>query len=610
MSESTVTLGLGPDRYRDPDLDPPPSLDPDTYDEPFQFDPVAPSDFRLAVEGASKTGKSNTLAVLLEDLADTALPTLIIERLGILSTLRTVDDNLIVVGARDEPGIDLAVPMESVETVAEMVLDRGLKVILDVSTYAGLDDDGHTEHQAVSRVLKALNDNAQARLRTGNRRKCLVVADEVHYLAPENNAPHIELDEYVRRARGQLVTIATEGGNKGLNFIAAYQRRAYASKGVVSQMDNYVIHRLHRTDRAEAAREIGVDEDEIAALGTGEVFVYGDITRQRLRGPVRVRKRRSPDPREESFELPEPPDDLREILDELGEEVAEVQAEREKRRDRIEQLEERVDSLQEENEELRRQVDVEQRMADAFDRIAEGDYEGQGVPADVAAEFEDLQDRGEELARQNDRLQGEVDRLEDELEARDDHIDALEAELSDLRELEAVVDDVATHARGILRAAGEYDIDADDRVAALQEDLDELREENEELREENRRLREQSDRGGENVDGDDLASLIRHDAVRAAVDVAKRNSDRAEEHFDRVLNVLASADGGPLAVDDIVPLMECVGRTTVNQVLRGLFDAGVLRREKDGRSYQYELDRGFLESRIEVADLQEAYNDS
>ena len=35
----------------------------------FAFDPVEPSDFRLALEGASKTGKSNSLAVFLEDLA-------------------------------------------------------------------------------------------------------------------------------------------------------------------------------------------------------------------------------------------------------------------------------------------------------------------------------------------------------------------------------------------------------------------------------------------------------------------------------------------------------------------------------------------------------------
>jgi len=46
------------------------------------FNPVTTQDFRLSVEGTSGTGKSNTLAVILEDLADVSIPTLIIERVG------------------------------------------------------------------------------------------------------------------------------------------------------------------------------------------------------------------------------------------------------------------------------------------------------------------------------------------------------------------------------------------------------------------------------------------------------------------------------------------------------------------------------------------------
>ena len=41
-----------------------------------QFDPVTIQDFGLSVEGTSGTGKSNTLAVILEDLADVPIPTL------------------------------------------------------------------------------------------------------------------------------------------------------------------------------------------------------------------------------------------------------------------------------------------------------------------------------------------------------------------------------------------------------------------------------------------------------------------------------------------------------------------------------------------------------
>jgi len=58
------------------------------------FDPVATQDFRLSVEGTSGMGKSNTLAVILEDLADVSIPTLIIERLGALSPVRLEDEDI------------------------------------------------------------------------------------------------------------------------------------------------------------------------------------------------------------------------------------------------------------------------------------------------------------------------------------------------------------------------------------------------------------------------------------------------------------------------------------------------------------------------------------
>jgi DNA helicase HerA-like ATPase len=116
-------------------------LQPDVTDDAstvtfggVSFDPVAASDFRLSVEGTSGTGKSNTLAVLLEDLADVAIPTLVVERLGALSPTRLEDESIVVVGARDEAGIDLAVGLEDLDQLGEWVLDRGMKVLAAAAT--------------------------------------------------------------------------------------------------------------------------------------------------------------------------------------------------------------------------------------------------------------------------------------------------------------------------------------------------------------------------------------------------------------------------------------------------------------------------------------------
>jgi len=126
------------------------------------FDPVAIQDVRLSIEGTSNTGKSNTLAVILEDLADVAIPTLIIERLGALTPTRLVDDNIVVVGARDEDGVDLAVALDDLDKLGSWVLDRGMKILLDISTYADYEDEKSRVHLAAAKALRSLNDHAHA----------------------------------------------------------------------------------------------------------------------------------------------------------------------------------------------------------------------------------------------------------------------------------------------------------------------------------------------------------------------------------------------------------------------------------------------------------------
>jgi len=166
------------------------------------FDPTAGTDFRLSVEGTSGVGKSNTLRVILEDLADVNIPTLVVERLGAITPVRTEDENIVVVGGRDEEGIDLTVPLESLDLIGELVLDRGMKVLLDVSTYADYEEEKSRVHLATAKAVRALNDRAHEKYRSGDRTPALLLIDEAHWLAPKNSAPNPDIDEWVKRARG------------------------------------------------------------------------------------------------------------------------------------------------------------------------------------------------------------------------------------------------------------------------------------------------------------------------------------------------------------------------------------------------------------------------
>ena len=431
------------------------------------FDPVQTQDFRLSVEGTSGVGKSNTLAVILEELADVSIPTLIIERLGALSPVRLEDEDIVVVGAREEEGVDLAVGLEDLDQLGSWILDRGMKILLDVSTYADYEQDGSRIHEAAARAVRSLNDRAHEKYRSGDRTKSLLVVDEVHYLAPKNSAPEPELDEHVKRCRGQLIKVATEGGNKGISVVSGYQRRAFLHNGVIQLCDDYIAHKPGDEDVARTADALRCSEDELANLQTGEILARGEsITDSDLVGPTKVRKRRSPDPREESFELPETPEQLSDILEDIQEEVEAERERRTEREDELERLREENERLREEKGELEEELANVDKISDAMERLVGsgngGVDAGAGAAAEVGEGVQELQGRVDELKQERDRLQEELgdvqterDDLAEENEALQERVADLEADVQELRSaFEGAREDVAA-------LVETFDVDAD-----------------------------------------------------------------------------------------------------------------------------------------------------
>ncbi|QBI90059.1 uncharacterized protein ChaoS9_270 [Halobacterium phage ChaoS9] len=418
------------------------------------FDPVQTQDFRLSVEGTSGVGKSNTLAVILEDLADVSIPTLIIERLGALSPARLEDEDIVVVGAREEEGVDLAVALEDLDQLGSWVLDRGMKILLDVSTYAEYEEEGSRVHEAAARAARSLNDRAHEKYRAGDRTKSLLVVDEAHYLAPKNSAPEPELDEHVKRCRGQLIKAATEGGNKGISIVVGYQRRAFLHNGMIQLCDDYISHRPGDEDVDRTADALRCSEDELANLGTGEILARGEsITDGDLVGPTKVRKRTSPDPREESFELPETPEQLSDVLEDIQEEVEAERERRSEREDELERLREENERLREEKAELEEELANVDKLSDAMERLVGSGNggAGAGAAAEVGEGVQELQGRVDELKQERDRLQQELDdvqaerdELAEENGALQERVADLEADVQELRSaFEGAREDVA-----------------------------------------------------------------------------------------------------------------------------------------------------------------------
>ena len=608
------------------------------------FDPVATNDFRLSIEGTSNTGKSNTTAAILEDLRDVQLPTLIIERLGALTTVRHADDRLIVVGAREAEGIDLAVSLDDLDRVGEWVLDRGMKLLVDVSTYAEPTAEESRLHLAAARAIRSLNERAHEKYRAGDRTASLLVCDEAHYIAPKDSAPEpSNKGDYVIRARGELIRACTEGGNLGISTIVAYQRRAFLHNGVIQLCQDWIVHGLEADDAKRVARALNVDRETIDGLGIGEIIARGrTITDGDLVGPTQVRKRRSPDPREESFELPEPSDDLAAVLDDIQSEVkaeAEKRTEREREIDRLEsdreRLADRVENLEEQLADRERLTRALETLRDPDAASAPGQSETSTEQAaasqELVTEVEELRDEREALQRQLTRMEAEAERARERRADAEDRIEQLEAEREAIKDIEAVRGDLVETAETVLQRFGpdEFEVVTAD-MEGQSDELAAARAENEQLREEIDRAEAERD-AARSADGEaegietssgsataddtlgaasladaDLTTLLRHEAIQTAIRMAAEGGTAAEEHYDRVLGVLASAGTGEYrSAPDVAALLD-VSDSTVRGVLKRLHTANVITRESQGRGYAYALDRDLLKSRIDVAEQQAA----
>ncbi|QLD84639.1 hypothetical protein HWV23_02565 [Natronomonas halophila] len=269
-----------------------------------------------------------------------------------------------------------------------------------------------------------------------------------------------ELDDYVKRCRGQIIKAATEGGNKGISVIVGYQRRAFLHNGVIQLCQDFISHKPGDEDLSRTADALRCSEEELASLETGEILARGQsITDGDLIGPITVRKRTSPDPREETFEIPETPDEIADVLEDLQEEVEEEAQRRSEREDELERLREENEDLREENEELRQELEDTDRLASALENLGSN---GGGAVEDVGEGVADLQERVDELKAQRDALEADLEEARAEADAAREERNELEDQLADveaeLQELRAAFDAAAEDVESLVDT---FDVEVD-----------------------------------------------------------------------------------------------------------------------------------------------------
>lgn len=567
--------------------------------EPYHFPVEDLLTARAFVTGKSGSGKSNTASVILEELLERNHAFLVVDVEGEYYGLKE-DHELLHVGATDQ--CDLQVGPEHAAKLATLALEQLVPIILDVSGY--VDED--VVDELVAETARELFAKEQDALQP-----FLLLVEEIHEYLPQQGA--------LGEAGGELKRIAKRGRKRGLGIAGVSQRPADVEKSFITQADLLVWHRLTWDSDTKLVRRVidAAHADRVEDLPDGGAFVQADWSETDVE-TVQFRRKHTFDagaaPGLDDVDRPE----LKSIDEDLVEELHDISEQHDRRQDRIAELERKLNQRDERIGELEAELQQAQDMSDMAEQFTSALLQQGGGDDDVQQTIEAKVMEVREAKRE---AENRVDELETELNAREERISELKGEVERLSGIEERVDqaeaiesnleeikawfgsapaslrETAGGAHALFANAGDAEgVDVDE---ALQEENETLRQQLQNARDRLEGLEAQS---GSASDG--FAALVNHDAVQAAVDTAKEESDRAGEHFDRVLAVLASAeDGGPLGVGEIEPLTE-VSETTVRQVLKELHRTGIVRRKTSGRKQVYALDEEFLQRRIDVHEQQ------
>jgi len=590
---------------------------------------------RAFVTGKSGSGKSNSANVLAEEVLDRGYPLLIVDTDGEYWGLKEAYEMLHVGG---DDGCDHQVGPEHGEWLAERALEDSIPIILDVSGFVDEDEADEVVYETL-RHLFAKGKQL--------KRPYLTIVEEVHEYIPQQGS---------QSAAGDMVVkIGKRGRKHGLGLVGISQRPADVKKDYISQCDWLLWHRLTWNNDTKVVRRVVGNEpaSEVDDLDDGEAFLQADFLEADVQR-VQLRRMRTFDagatPDLDGFDRP----DLKSVGGDILGDLEEITTEQERREDRVEQLEERVEDLQTELEDkdarIERLLDLRE-MVESVDGIdspggtAAGEetgdsaaagvdataslspetvsieMDGQSVemPEAIEAEVLEIQERKDELAATVDEKEAQiaelnerVAELEAEVEEKDERLAALETVANQRDVLEEAVTrmadalDVEIGTGGAQRPASESaDAEtADGRASDLKDQLEQVRAERDELRERVADLEDAASEGktgggGETEYGGDLTSLLRHEVVQAAVEKAKENGKPADDHFERVLSVLATTDGSAASVAEIAAPLD-ISERTVRGVVNPLATVGVLETEGK-RPKKYRVDQDTLETRIDVA---------
>jgi uncharacterized protein len=217
----------------------------------------------VAILGITGSGKTNTAAVLIEELLANGLPLTIVD---IESEYWGLCERFQILVAGRSSRADLPLETGNAAALAELSHQRGLSVILDLSEYT-LDE----AYEILVSYFTKLWDVASKR-----HVPYLVALEECHEWIPQG----------IRTPLKQILTrIALRGRKRGLGMLLMSQRSAKVEKDVLTQASLLFLHRVvHPTDMRVYADLVPLPgahvEEMVRALQRGQAIVVHEHTPQ------------------------------------------------------------------------------------------------------------------------------------------------------------------------------------------------------------------------------------------------------------------------------------------------------------------------------------------
>lgn len=222
----------------------------------FELQPQTLVGRSIAVLGITGSGKTNTAAVLIEELLANGLPLTIVDIEGEYWGLKEKFE--ILVAGRSEHA-ELAIGPENAGKLAEISVKRAISVILDLSDF--------TQEESIEFLMEYFKALWAASFST--KQPYHIILEEAHEFVPQGTSTPLK----------QLLTrIALRGRKRGLGIILASQRSAKVEKDVLTQTSLLFLHKVvHPTDLKVYKDLIPLPanqvEDMVRRLGPGEAIV-------------------------------------------------------------------------------------------------------------------------------------------------------------------------------------------------------------------------------------------------------------------------------------------------------------------------------------------------